>query len=134
MDPLFKVIAQKSKIDGTGLFAGARIPARKKIGELNGEVISVRKARQLAKQIKRIAIVELDDQYALQAATENNPIRFINHSCRPNCYMRVIRHRVEFYALRNIKKEEELTCNYGETHHDGQLQCRCGAPGCKGFL
>jgi hypothetical protein len=101
---------------------------------LNGTVISVRKARQLAKQIKRIAIVELDDKCALLADAANNPIRFINHSCQPNTYMRVIGHHVEFYALRSIKKEEELTCNYGETHHDGQLKCRCGAPGCKGFL
>jgi SET domain-containing protein len=42
--------------------------------------------------------------------------------------------RVEFFTLRLIKKEEELTCNYGETHHDGKLKCRCGAIGCKGYL
>jgi len=29
---------------------------------------------------------------------------------------------------------EELTANYGETHHEGQLRCRCGAPGCVGRL
>jgi len=24
--------------------------------------------------------------------------------------------------------------NYGETHHEGRLECRCGAPGCVGRL
>jgi SET domain-containing protein len=48
--------------------------------------------------------------------------------------MRVAHGKVEFYTLKPIKKGEELTCNYGETHHDGKLKCRCGAPNCKGFL
>jgi SET domain-containing protein len=48
--------------------------------------------------------------------------------------MRVINCHVEFYALRKIKKNEELTCNYGLTHHEGTLPCRCGAPNCKGAI
>ncbi|HNB82625.1 MAG TPA: SET domain-containing protein-lysine N-methyltransferase [Chitinophagaceae bacterium] len=48
--------------------------------------------------------------------------------------MRVLKHHVEFYTLRAIKKGEELLCNYGETHHDRQLPCSCGAPNCRGFL
>lgn len=40
----------------------------------------------------------------------------------------------EFYALRVIEVGEELTVDYGETHHDGKLACRCSAPGCRGAL
>ena len=29
---------------------------------------------------------------------------------------------------------EEITVNYGETHHEGRLACRCGAPNCVGRL
>ena len=29
---------------------------------------------------------------------------------------------------------EEITVDYGETHHEGRLTCRCGAPGCVGHL
>lgn len=130
----FKVFVKPSRIDGNGLFAGENIPARRKIGELGGEVISVRKARKIAAQNKRIAIVELDDHRALYSGDLSDQYRYINHSCQPNTYMRVIGHHVEFYALRRIRKSEELTCNYGETHHDGKLKCRCGAPGCIGFL
>ena len=37
----FAVKVKPSKIDGNGLFAAASIPARKKIGELTGQVITV---------------------------------------------------------------------------------------------
>lgn len=129
----FAVKVKPSKIDGNGLFAAATIPSKKKIGELTGEVITVAKARKLATKIKRIAIVELDYDYALDATTDT-AFRYINHSCTPNTYMRVIRKRVEFYSLREIAPREELTCNYGETHHDGALQCNCKSPTCKQYL
>jgi hypothetical protein len=28
----------------------------------------------------------------------------------------------------------EADVNYGETHHEGRLRCRCGVPGCIGRL
>jgi SET domain-containing protein len=130
----YAVINKASKIDGKGAFAQVNIPARKKIGDLGGEIISVRTARKRAAQSKRVAMVEFGDGRALDASVNPNELRYVNHSCRPNTYMRVCYSRVEFYSLTNINKGEELTCDYGETHHDGKLKCTCGAPGCKGFL
>ncbi len=134
MNLRFSIWVKLSKIDGLGAFAGEKIPSRKKVGELAGEIISVRKGRRLAATNKRIALVELDDQYALYAGDTPGVMRYINHSCRPNTYMRVYKYSVAFYALRDIKKGEELLCGYGETHHEGHLVCCCGAKGCKGFL
>lgn len=130
----FPLRVDKSKIDGKGAYALGRIPKRKKIGDLGGVIISLREARKIAAQTKRVAMVEFGNGRALNAGINSNELRYINHSCSPNTYMRVTHNRVEFYALRDIKLNEELTCNYGETHHDGKLPCRCGAPGCKGFL
>jgi SET domain-containing protein len=61
-------------------------------------------------------------------------MRFTNHSCQPNARLQIRDGRVEFYALRAIAPGEEITVNYGETHHEGKLACRCGAPGCIGWL
>lgn len=130
----FPVANAASPIDGTGCFSEQRIPARKKIGELAGEIISVREARKRVKQQKRVAMVEFGNGLALDASVGPNALRYINHSCRPNSYMRCCYGRVEFYSLRSISAGEEITCNYGETHHDGQLNCNCGAAGCKGSL
>lgn len=130
----FDVLVGKSKIHGKGLYAMKRIPAKRKIGSLAGKIISKKAAREKAKQNESISIVELWNGKALDASVISNELRYINHSCRPNTYMRTFGNHVEFYALRSIKPNEELTCNYGATHHDGKRKCNCGAPGCKGFI
>ena len=131
---LYSLRIDKSQIDGKGAYAKQAIPARKKIGDLGGVIISQREARKLAGMNKRVAIVEFGNGKALNAGINSNELRYVNHSCSPNTYMRVANNRVEFYALRSIRHNEELTCNYGETHHDGKLPCRCGAEGCQGFI
>ncbi|WP_126970621.1 SET domain-containing protein [Gynurincola endophyticus] len=131
---VYKVEIARSKIAGDGLYAAVPIPAKRKLGDMGGKIVSIRTARKIAKQQKSISIVEFEDDKALLADIPGNDLRFINHSCAPNTYMRLFRHRVEFYTLRAIKKGEELTCNYGETHHEGKLKCNCGASQCKGYL
>lgn len=130
----YPVIAGKSKIHGKGLYARKNIPAKRKIGSLAGEIISKKAARAKAKHHHTISIVELWNGKALDASVHSNELRCINHSCQPNTFMRNIGNQVEFYALRTIKAGEELTCNYGPTHHDGNHNCNCGAPDCKGFI
>ena len=130
----FSICNKPSLIDGTGAFAVENIPAKRKLGNLGGVIISLKAARKKAAATKRVAMVEFGNGYALDASIHSNELRYINHSCRPNTFMRVAFDKVEFYSLRDILKGEELTCNYGATHHDGKLRCRCGAPGCKGFL
>ncbi|GJL52223.1 MAG: SET domain-containing protein-lysine N-methyltransferase [Nitrospirales bacterium] len=129
-----KMIEKPSLINGKGLFAAEPLPARRKIGEFEGEVISQREARRRAKTQRHIAIVEVNNKKAIDAAQQKHGFRFINHSCTPNTFMRIFRERAEFYTLRHIKKGEELTCNYGETHHEGTLRCTCRSQTCRQFL
>jgi len=130
----FAVQVRPSRIDGQGAFAAEAIPARRKIGEIRGEAISVREARRRARGVARIMIVELSETRAIDASQSTDPLRFTNHSCRPNAVLRIRQGRVEFYAMRDVRVGEELTVNYGETHHEGRLRCRCGAPGCVGRI
>lgn len=123
-----------SHIDGHGVFAAEPIPARHKIGEIRGESISVAQARIRATRTDRVMIVELSDKRAIDFSKSTDPMRYTNHSCRPNARLCIRNGRVEFYALRDIATAEELTVDYGETHHDGKLRCRCGAPGCERWL
>lgn len=133
-DTWFSFEVKPSLIDGMGVFAKESIPPNRKIGNLGGQVISIRVARQRVKQQKRVAMVEFGDGRALDASVNANQLRYVNHSCDPNTYMRVAFGRVEFYSLRRIRKGEEITCDYGDTHHDGKLSCKCGSPNCKGRL
>jgi SET domain-containing protein len=130
----YAVNVQASPIDGHGVFAAEGIPARAKIGEIRGEAISVEEARIRATRHERIMIVELSARRAIDFTKSSDPMRFTNHSCQPNARLFIGNGRVEFYALGVIAAGEELTVDYGETHHDGKLACRCGAPGCRGAL
>ena len=124
---------RRSPITGRGLFAGCAIPRRAKIGEFEGEVIPIAEARRRAAALAVVAIVELDRK-AIDARGMRTGFRFINHSCAPNTYLRRTKDRAEFYALRDIARGEELTVDYGESHHEGRLRCRCGSARCRGWI
>ncbi|MFM2065269.1 MAG: hypothetical protein RLZZ584_178 [Pseudomonadota bacterium] len=130
----FAVHNRPSTIDGLGAFAAEPIPAYKKIGEIRGESISVKEARRRVRGQARIMMVEVSDKRAIDASASTDPLRYTNHSCTPNTVLRIRQGRVELYAKRAIAEGEELTADYGETHHGGSLPCRCGAPNCRGAL
>ena len=130
----FDVVARPSAIDGMGAFAAEAIPARLKIGEIRGDSISVSDARIRATRHERIMIVEVSLRRAIDFSKSEDPMRFTNHSCGPNARLCIRQGRVEFYALRAIAHGEEITVNYGETHHEGRLACRCGAANCVGRI
>ena len=130
----FDVAVQRSLIDGHGVFAAEFIPPRVKIGEIRGEAITCAEGRRRAAGLHRIMIVEISSRTAVDASKSTDPMRFTNHSCQPNARLAIIAGRIEFYALRPIAPGEEITVDYGITHHEGTLRCRCGAPGCVGLL
>jgi uncharacterized protein len=130
----FAVSVAPSRIDGTGAFAAEAIPAKRKIGEIRGETISVYEAWERAKKLERIMIVEVNERRAVDASRSADPLRFTNHSCSPNAVLRIRQGRIEIYAMRAIALGEEITCDYGETHHAGQRPCGCGAPNCRGAI
>ena len=128
------VAVRRSPIDGFGVFALEPAVRFHKIGEVRGETISIAEARRRAATLERIMIVEISHKTAIDLASSTDPMRFTNHSCRPNGRLTIRDGRIEFYAIRDIAVDEEITVDYGETHHEGRLACRCGAPGCVGRL
>lgn len=133
----FPLQIRKSGIAGKGAFANKAIPARRKLGNMGGEIISYKEAQKRVRLQPNnvLFMVEFDNEdIALDASINSNALRYINHSCNPNTFMRRAYRKVEFYTLRPVRAGEELTCDYGETHHEGKLPCRCGADNCRGFI
>ncbi|KAJ6336587.1 hypothetical protein OIU76_006463 [Salix suchowensis] len=64
--------------------------------------------------------------------------RFINHSCEPNCYTKVIsvegQKKIFIYAKRHIAAGEEITYNYKFPLEDKKIPCNCGSRKCRGSL
>lgn len=130
----FAVTVAPSAIDGQGAFAAQAIPGRRKIGEVRGESVTLQEAQRRTRGQGRIMMIAVSARRAIDASSSTDPLRYANHSCRPNASIRLNQGRVEFHSMRDIAAGEEITVRYGETHHRGTLRCRCGVAGCVGTL
>lgn len=124
------VSVRSSPIHGLGAFALERLPGRRKIGEVGGRIVDARKALKEIADSRRIYFVQLDERHGLDCS-RGNALGRLNHSCRPNCYLRIIGHRVEVYTLRPIRCGEELVIDYGQTPHREGMKCSCGDGKCR---
>ena len=129
-----RVIRKKSKIKGAGYGVYACEPFNKntRIVDYQGELISDSKSdwRERRYQAKgMIWSFTVSRRKVRDGNVGGNIARFINHSCKPNCYSEVVKHTIWIRAGRNIKKGEELTYDYN-TGGEAGIQCMC-RPGCK---
>jgi SET domain-containing protein len=123
----------ESPINGLGVFAGEDLPGRRKLGELSGHRVPLPQAWRQVERRAKIYMIELSPHEALDC-TRGNAFKHLNHSCRPNCYLRICQGRGEVYTLRPVPAGAELTVDYGITPHVGGMVCLCGAPDCRGSL
>lgn len=123
-----------SRISGTGAFASRRFRRGERIVEYVGERIS--KAESLVRcEADNNFIFHLDDEWDIDGSVPYNPARFLNHSCAPNCEAVQLDGGIWILALRKISAGEELTFDYGYDIIDyHEHPCRCGAPGCPGYI
>jgi uncharacterized protein len=128
------LVVRRSHIDGRGCFATRRFVKGSKVAELLGERISRREAENRIARKRRIRICDVDDRTAIDADVGGDATAFINHSCDPNLFMRVVHGHVLFFARRDIGLGEELTLDYELTPHPDSKACRCGSRSCRGTI
>ncbi|XP_051527689.1 histone-lysine N-methyltransferase 2B-like isoform X2 [Myxocyprinus asiaticus] len=134
----------RSDIHGRGLFCKRNIEAGEMVIEYAGNVIRsvLTDKREKYYDSKGIGcyMFRIDDFDVVDATMHGNAARFINHSCDPNCYSRVInvegQKHIVIFALRKIYRGEELTYDYKFPIEDAsnKLNCNCGARRCRRFL
>ena len=133
---LFKI--KKSKIDKNGLYANCNIKKGTKVIEYKGKVITRREAEINPKydNDKDIYLFNLNKRYDLDGDFKFNTARLINHSCDPNCEVFGSGLKIWVYAMKDIKKGEELSYDYGFSFDEDykQFPCRCGSNNCVGFI
>ena len=117
---------------GKGVFAGRDIQKKEFIHTLDGPQVSLKQlvARVLAGkedindplQVGRRTYVDLD-----------KISRIFNHSCNPSAG---VRKRSELFALRDIKKGEQITYNYSMTiaPTEWEMKCLCGSQNCRKII
>ena len=137
-----------STIHGFGLFSMEKIKNGESILKVND--IPIRTAVAQARYEKYKAsnngdyiskIFRLDDDSYIDLTYSKNLLRFVNHSCMPNCQLKVTNlssnaKNIMLVAKKDIEILEELTIDYGlnSVPFYEKIKCNCGQPKCRGYV
>lgn len=116
----------KKSSAGLGLFAARDYKKGEYIIDYTGEKISDAEGDRRGGKY----LFSLNKDWMLDGKGRENTARYINHSCRPNCYPELDEEeeRVRIFAKRHIAAGEEFTYNYGKQYFDLEIKphgCRC---------
>ena len=129
---------KKSNIDKKGLYASKDIKEGTKIINYVGKIISTKESEKNEKfdNKKDIYLFNLNNRYDLDGDFKFNTARLINHSCDPNCEVEGTGLKLWISSIKNIKKGEELTYDYGFSYDKDykQFPCKCGKQNCVGYI
>ena len=134
---LYKI--KKSKIDNKrGLYATKDIKEGTKIINYIGKIITNKVVEESAKfdNNKPIYLFTLNNRYTLDGDFNWNTAGLINHSCNNNCDYEGKGLKVWVTAIKDIKKGDELSYDYGFSFDEDfqNYPCRCGAKDCAKFI
>jgi len=142
---------KSSGIHNKGVFAKKDIPQGTRIAEYTGRRISKEESTRIQNKMLEdyennpencaaTYIFEIDETHDLDGDVDDNDPKYINHSCNPNCEVDIIDGKVWLDTIKDIKKGEELSFNYGfdidkENPYDFKKHpCRCGSQNCVRYI
>jgi histone-lysine N-methyltransferase SETD1 len=136
----------RSGIHDWGVFVDIDVKKGEMIVEYRGELIGNAMAEKREKEYEDAKIgsdymFRIDELTVCDATKQGNVARFINASCDPNCYTKIITldntKRIVIYAKKDIPAGTELCYDYKfslEYDPTQRIPCGCGAENCRGFL
>lgn len=133
-----------------GLFTDTSVLNGQFVIEFVGEILDERERREREIKNYMLTVNEIVGDEVISSVTVDprrygNAARFINHSCSPNLIPQLVWSltdipTVKLFAIRDIRKGEELTFHYGvigDVHSQNiasSQRCLCGSTHCQGYL
>ncbi len=128
----------KSNINRRGLFANKDIKKDTIIIHYIGKIITKKQTEEDSKfdNGKAIYLFNINNKYDLDGDFTYNTARLINHSCNPNCQVESKGLKLWISSIRDIKKNEELSYDYGFSFDENykEFPCKCGSNNCCGYI
>jgi SET domain-containing protein len=130
----FRLKLAPSEIHRWGVYAGERIPSRRKIIEYTGEKISRRETKRRADEREFNYLFTLTPYWCIDGSVGGSGAEYINHSCNPNCYASIVKGHILYMSARVIEPGEELTIDYRFDAKVEKVPCSCGSSECRGTI
>lgn len=124
-DSIFKKVKVKRSYAGLGLFADEDIKKGEKIIEYIGKILIGKDAEPIK---TNMYLFEVSKNKTIDGSVRWNKARYINHSCKGNAESEIIKNKIYIIAIKDIKKGEEITYDYGEVFFREYIgeNCKCG--------
>lgn len=123
---LLKFLLVKKNNKGIGVYTLKNYKKGEIICVMKGEKTKPKSLYYHLKNIKNAQMNPLQIS-SLTYLNLYKPYIYFNHSCDPNA---AIRDKTTLFALKNIKKGEEITYDYSTTI-DESFVCKCGSKKCR---
>jgi SET domain-containing protein len=118
-----KLTKMKSKINGGGMFAKENIQ--------KGKIFYKVPTRYIFKHYKEKCVYLTKGLWV----HDDNVLNWVNHSCDPNVKLIFKNGNLLLKALKKIKQNEEITCDYELTEFSfKKIKCNCKSKKCRGHF
>jgi len=126
------LIVKETK-NGKGIFINKEFKKDDKIFEFTGQFFSFDQLPTPYNEVEDHYVQIGEDLYMGPSGKEDD---FLNHSCEPNSGLKINGKEVFLVAIRDIKKEEEITWDYSTTMDEGEFEmdCNCGSENCRKII
>lgn len=131
VQPVRPLRIARSDNEGRGVFTGAFIPSGLEIVTIEGPLKS---SHELTDPYEEARSYQIGPGLHISPNDPYGP--FINHSCDPNCGIRIRGAVAVLVAIRDIGAGEELVFDYSILERDGhwQMDCACRSPACRRMI
>ncbi len=137
-----KYYVKESTIHGRGVFARKKIKKGSFIGEYQGNRISWEEANERYVELDghcHTFFFGIDEETVIDGDDNGNDVKYINHSCKPNAEAINDDGQIFIYALKKIKKDDEIFYDYKLEYPEKitkkvkrKYACFCGNSNCRG--
>lgn len=117
------LVVKRSR-SGLGLFPKINIPKDSFVIEYTGRLLPTNKADDMGGRY----LFRINSKWTVDGKERKNISRYINHSCKPNCLVKISNNRILIYSAKNIIAGEELNYDYGKEYFEEFIKpigCKC---------
>lgn len=128
-----KILIVKNTKNGRGVFANRDFKDGETIFEFHGNFYTYEELPTPYNEVKD-HYVQIDENLYMGPSGDLDD--FFNHSCEPNSGLKINGKKVFLIAIKDIKKDNEITWDYSTTMDEAnwEMDCNCDSKNCRGRI